>query len=180
MIAGASDVVVGRLHRGELEAFQAGMPAWNAHEYEERLALQDRGLTVQLVAWIGDDPVGKAMVVFPGNPEWSESAYRESCPEIRDLAVDEGWVRRGIGTALVAASEQAARAAGFDRIGLGVGLEGSYAAARSLYERLGYRSAHGPFVSAALLDRDDGSSFPVAGVCIYLVKDLAPERAQPS
>ena len=180
MIAGASEAVVRRLDRGELSAFQAGMPAWNASEYGERLALQDRGLAAQLVAWIGDDPVGKAMVVFPGNPEWSESAYRESCPEIRDLAVDDGWVRRGIGTALVAASEAEARAAGFDRIGLGVGLEASYTAARSLYERLGYRTAHGPFVSGALLDRDDGSSFPVAGVCMYLVKDLPLGGAQPS
>jgi GNAT superfamily N-acetyltransferase len=120
------------------------------------------------------------MVVFPGNPEWSESAYREACPEIRDLAVGEGWVRRGIGSALVAASEAEARAAGFDRIGLGVGLEESYAAARSLYERLGYATAHGPFVSAALLDRDDGTSFPVGGVCMYLVKDLATAGDQPS
>jgi hypothetical protein len=55
---------------------------------------------------------------------------------------------------------------------LGVGVEDDYAAARSLYERLGYVFAHGPFVQAARLEMDDGTALPVAGVCTYLVKEL--------
>jgi hypothetical protein len=57
-------------------------------------------------------------------------------------------------------------------LGLGVGVDDDYAAARSLYERLGYVFAHGPFVQAARLEMDDGTPVPVAGVCSYLVKDL--------
>jgi GNAT superfamily N-acetyltransferase len=180
VIAGASDVGIRRLRREELDAFRAGMPAWNATEYGRRLAFQDRDLAVQLVAWAGDRAVGKAMVVFPGHEEWSPSAYREGCPEIRDLEVSPAWGRRGIGSALVAAAEAEARSAGFARIGLGVGLEPSYAAARSLYERLGYRTAHGPFVSSARLEDDHGRPFPVAGVCRYLVRDLEGDPAQSS
>lgn len=171
---------VRRLRREELERFQTGLPAWNGTEYERRLGFQERGLAVQLVAWIGDDAVGKAMVVFPGHEEWSPSAYREGCPEIRDLEVSPAWTRRGVGTALIAAAEVEVRGSGFARIGLGVGLEPSYAAARSVYERLGYRAAHGPFIAAALLEDDDGVAFPVAGVCMYLVKDLAGPEPQPS
>jgi GNAT superfamily N-acetyltransferase len=179
VIDGASAFVVRRLRREDLAAFQAGMPAWNDREYARRLTFQERGLAVQLVAWAGDDAVGKAMVVFPGHLEWSESAFRETCPEIRDLAVSDAWTRRGIGSALVAAAEGEARDAGFDRIGLGVGLEVSYGPARSMYERLGYRTVHGPFISAATLEDDEGRPLPVAGVCMYLVKRLAAED-QPS
>jgi GNAT superfamily N-acetyltransferase len=172
--------VIRRLAREEVGSFQAGLPAWNATEYLLRLDFQERGLAVQLVAWVGDEAVGKAMVVFPGHVEWSPSAYREGCPEIRDLEVSPAWARRGIGTGLVGAAEAEARSAWFDRIGLGVGLEPSYAAARALYEGLGYRFAHGPFVAGARLDEDDGRPIPVAGVCLYLVKELEGAGGQPS
>jgi GNAT superfamily N-acetyltransferase len=113
-------VEVRRLTPADLVPFQAGMPAWNTTEYAKRLAFQQRGLAVQLVAWVGDEPAGKAMVVFPGHPEWSPSAYREGCPEIRDLGVAAAWRRRGIATALVAAAEREARSAGFARLGWGL------------------------------------------------------------
>jgi len=118
------------------------------------------------------------MVVFPGHVEWSPSAYREGCPELRDLEVISAWARRGVGTALVAAAEAEVRSAGFDRVGLSVGVEPDYAAARAMYERLGYRAAHGPFVTAARLEGEDGRAIGVAGVCMYLVKRL--EDGQPS
>jgi GNAT superfamily N-acetyltransferase len=180
VIDGASAFVIRRLRREDLAPFQAGMPAWNGREYANRLAFQERGLAAQLVAWAGEDAVGKAMVVFPGHVEWSESAFRERCPEIRDLAVSEAWTRRGIGTALVRAAEDEVRAAGFDRIGLGTGLEPSYGAARAMYERLGYRTAHGPYITAARLEDDEGRALPVAGVCVYLVKTLGADGGQPS
>ena len=167
-------IEVRRLASVDLDAFQATMPSWNALEYAERLAYQDRGLAVQLIAWSGAIAVGRAMVVFPGHPEWSESAFRENCPELRDVGVAEDWQRRGIGGELIAASEEAVRVAGFDRIGLGVGLEDGYEAARGLYERSGYAFAHGPFVAAARLEDEEGVGFPVAGVCVYLVKGLQP------
>jgi GNAT superfamily N-acetyltransferase len=163
---------VRRLERVDLEALNATRPSWNAREYERRLSEQDRSLAVQLVAWVDQVAVGAGMLVLPGNEEWSESAYRETCPEIRDLGVGAAWRRRGIGRALIDGLEDEARATGATRIGLGVGLDADYQAARSLYERLGYRFAHGPFVNAASLERDDGTSFPVAGVCEFRVKEL--------
>ena len=110
---------VRRLAPADLAPFQAGMPAWNTTEYAKRLAFQQRGLAVQLVAWVGDQPAGKAMVVFPGHPEWSPSAFREGCPEIRDLGVAAARRRRGIATARSSAAERETRSAGFVRLGLG-------------------------------------------------------------
>ena len=56
------------------------MPSWNSREYAARLGYQGRGLAVQVVAWEGEMAVGRAMVVLPGHPEWSVSAFREGCP----------------------------------------------------------------------------------------------------
>ncbi|MEP6758368.1 MAG: GNAT family N-acetyltransferase [Actinomycetota bacterium] len=165
-------IAVRRLRAADLDAFQATMPSWNAREYGVRLAYQGRGLAVQLVAWSGSTAVGRAMVVFPGHPEWSISAFREGCSELRDVGVAEDWQRRGIGSLLLSSSEAATRDAGFERIGLGVGLEDGYEAARVLYDRRGYGFAHGPYVQAARLEGDDGTPFAVAGVCEYRVKRL--------
>jgi GNAT superfamily N-acetyltransferase len=160
------------LREDEVDRFHATMPSWNGREYGERFRYQEWGLAVQLVAWNGDVAVGRGMVVFPGHPEWSESAYREGCPEIRDLSVAETWRRRGIGTTLIREIESICRGAGFTRLGLCVGLDDDYEAGRALYDRLAFAFAHGPFISAALLDNDDGSTLPVAGVCEYRVKML--------
>jgi GNAT superfamily N-acetyltransferase len=168
-------VQVRRLTAAELAALDAGMPSWSSREYPRRLAFQDAGLAVQLVAWAGSEPVGRAMLVLPGHPEWSTSAHREGCAEIRDVGVDEGWQRRGIATALIRRLETEAREGGCLTIGLSVGRDEDTGAARALYERLGYRFAHGPYVIAAALERDDGTRMPVAGVVDYLVKPLSPQ-----
>jgi GNAT superfamily N-acetyltransferase len=170
---------VRRLTPADLPSFQAGMPSWNAREYAKRLAFQERGLAVQLVAWMDGRPVGRSMLVLPGHPEWTVSDLRERCPEIRDLAVAEGWQRRGIGSALAEATVDEARAGGFDRVGLTVGLEESYVAAQRMYERLGFVPAHGPFISSTRLESEDGSWFAVAGVMRYLVKSLRTDRPAP-
>jgi ribosomal protein S18 acetylase RimI-like enzyme len=77
-----------------------------------------------LVAWQDDDPVGHAYLVL-GDP-----------PQLQDVSVRPAYRRRGIASALTAAAEREARAAGFDRLTLEVSAEG--AAAQALYRRLGY------------------------------------------
>jgi len=162
-----------RLSELEVPRLQATSPAWNRHEYARRVGYQARGLAVQLVAWRGDNAVGRGMLVLPGHREWSPSAFREGCPEIRDVAVSQHAQRQGIGSALIEALEREAAAAGFTTIGLAVGIDEAYDAARSVYERLGYRFAHGPFISAARLETDDGNGMVVGGVCEFRVKALS-------
>ncbi|MBI4030738.1 MAG: GNAT family N-acetyltransferase [Proteobacteria bacterium] len=58
--------------------------------------------------------------------------------EIQNLNVIPVLRRRGIGAALVRHCEMAACAAGYEYIGLGVGLDKGYGAAQRLYARLGY------------------------------------------
>ena len=112
-------------------------------------------------------------------PSWNAVEYAARLGyQDRGLAVQlVAWAgATAVGRAMVVfpGHPEAVRAAGFDRVGLGVGLEDGYEAARALYERSGYAFAHGPFVAAARLEDDEGVGFPVASVCVYLVKDLQP------
>ena len=156
----------------ELAAFQDGLPAWNDREYRRRLQAQERGELVQVVAWEGERPVGKAMVLFPTDEEWSVSAEREGCAEIRDVGVDEGHRHRGVATAIISSLEAAALENGLARIGLSVALSDDDASARALYAGLGYAFAHGPYITSTDLFDDDGRPMHVGAVMCYLTKPL--------
>jgi GNAT superfamily N-acetyltransferase len=126
---------------------------------------------VQVVAWDADRAVGRGMVLFPEHEEYSDSATREGCAEVRDVFVAPDRRRRGVAGSIMAALEDAARATGMRRIGLSVALDDEAAPARALYGKLGYRHAHGPYISSTTLDGDAGA-MPVGAVMTYLVKEL--------
>ncbi|HET9723620.1 MAG TPA: GNAT family N-acetyltransferase, partial [Actinomycetota bacterium] len=140
----------------ELEALQRGLPSWSSAQYPSRLDAQGRGEMVQVLAWDGPVPVGRGMVLFAGHEEYSESAVREGCAEVRDVYVAPDHRRRGVASGIMRALEDASRERGWRLIGLDVSLGEDDAPARALYDALGYRHAHGPFVSSASLDTDDG------------------------
>jgi GNAT superfamily N-acetyltransferase len=150
------------------------MPAWNPTEYSKRLAAQERGELVQVVAWDDEHPVGKAMVLFPGHEEYSVSAEREACGEIRDVAVELSARRIGVATAMIASLETAVRERGLWRIGLSVALADDDAPARDLYAKLGYTVAHGPFITSTNLFDDGGRPIRVGAIMSFLTKSLAP------
>ena len=127
---------------------------------------------VQVVAWQDERPVGKAMVLFPGHDEYSESAEREGCGEVRDVAVAPEARRLGVATSMITLLEAATRERGIPRIGLCVALADDDAAARDLYAKLGYMVAHGPFITSTDLYADDERPIPVGAVMCYLTKSL--------
>jgi GNAT superfamily N-acetyltransferase len=126
---------------------------------------------VQVIAWDGEVPVGRGMVLFPEHEEYSTSATRERCAEVRDVFVLPERRRSGVATAIMQALEDASRANGWSRVGLAVAISQDAEPARRLYEGLGYRHAHGPFISSTTLAGDDGP-LPVGSAVTYLVKDL--------
>jgi GNAT superfamily N-acetyltransferase len=145
------------------------LPVWSSTEYARRLEAQRRGELVQVIAWEGAEPVGRGMVLFPGHEEYSISAAREGCAEVRDVFVEPARRRRGAARAIMRELEAAALAAGRGRIGLSVSLDEAAAPARALYSSLGYRHAHGPYVTSTNLDGDDGP-ISVGAVLVYLVR----------
>jgi GNAT superfamily N-acetyltransferase len=108
-----------------------------AHELFVRYAREHRdGTRTSLAAWAGDSPVGFITVLW-------RSAYppfaQNDVPEAMDLMVHPGSRRHGFATALLSAGEAEAARRGYPLMGLAVGLDDQYAAARRLYARLGYR-----------------------------------------
>jgi GNAT superfamily N-acetyltransferase len=159
------------LEAGDLDELNRSLPVWSQGEYARRFGAQERGQLVQVVAWDGDVPVGRGMVLFPEHEEYSASATREGCPEVRDVFVVSERRRSGVATAVMRAIEDASRANGWSRIGLAVATSQDAEPARWLYEALGYRHAHGPFISSTDLASDDGP-LPVGSAMTYLVTEL--------
>jgi GNAT superfamily N-acetyltransferase len=155
----------------DLETLNRRLPVWNSHEYRRRLLAQDREELVEAIAWFGEVPAGRGMVLFPEHEEFSTSAVREGCAEIRDVFVSRPRRRLGVAKALMETLEDAVRDRGMARAGLSVSLDEDAAPARALYERLGYVYAHGPFVSSTDLLHDEGP-VAVGAVMTYLVKEL--------
>jgi GNAT superfamily N-acetyltransferase len=125
---------------------------------------------VQVVAWDGDVAIGRGIVLLPEHEEYSVSAMREGCAEVRDVFVVFERRRSGVARAIMRSLEDAARANGLSRVGLAVSLSADAEPARRLYQSLGYRHAHGPFISSATLAGDDGR-LPVGSPMTYLVKE---------
>lgn len=159
------------LRDAEVVVLMRELPTWSSRQYPLRLQAQRRGELVQVAAWEDEAPLGRGMVLFPAHEEYSISAERRGCAEVRDVFVAPDRRRGGVATALMGALESSAREAGMSRIGLAVSLDAPAAPARALYERLGYRYAHGPYVTSSTLVGDEGP-FPVGAVLSFLVKDL--------
>jgi ribosomal protein S18 acetylase RimI-like enzyme len=79
--------------------------------------------------------------------------------------------RHGVATLLTEAAENAARARGCARMSLSVSAEGN-PAARSLYERLGYRDAGVAPVRTLGVITLRGRPFEVDDTLVYLAKPL--------
>lgn len=125
---------------------------------------------MQVVAWDGEVPIGRGMVLFPEHEEYSVSATREDCADVRDVFVAPERRRSGVARAVMRSLEDASRANGWSRIGLAVATSDDAEAARRLYEALDYRLAHGPFISSTMLVGDDGP-LPVGSAMTYPVKE---------
>jgi GNAT superfamily N-acetyltransferase len=111
------------------------------------------------------------MVLFPEHDEYSTSALREGCAEVRDVFVVRPRRRLGVATAIMDELERAVDSHGLRIVGLSVALDDEAAPARGLYAHRGYRHAHGPYVSSANLEGDEGP-IAVGSVVDYLVRDL--------
>jgi GNAT superfamily N-acetyltransferase len=104
--------------------------------FTDRLARQQRGGGVLLVAWLEGRPVGEVFLECEAAKEPEVRRHLPGVPRLDHLEVLGPLWGQGIGTALIRAAEDTARKLGHERIALGVGLVNS--GARRLYERLGY------------------------------------------
>jgi GNAT superfamily N-acetyltransferase len=141
------------------------------HWFTDRLARQQRGGGVVLVAWVEGRPVGEVFLECEAAKEPEVRRHLPGVPRLDHLEVPGPFQGRGIGTALIGAVEGTARQLGHERIALGVGLDNPKA--RRLYERLGYADwGHGTVVGSWVEYPDDGPPVTLSEVCNILVKRL--------
>ena len=141
------------------------------HWFTDRLARQQQGGGVVLVAWLDGRPVGDVFLDCQPAKEPEVRRHLSGVPRLDHLEVSGPFQRRGIGTALIRAAEDTARRLGHERVALGVGLDNH--GARRLYERLGYADwGHGAVVGTWVEYPDDGPPVTLSEVCDMLVKRL--------
>jgi GNAT superfamily N-acetyltransferase len=121
-------------------------------------ALQEAGGSTLLVAWDGDRPLGSGQLDLRGD-----------VPELRNLQVDEAARGRGVGTAIVCATEERIGPGG--RLTVGVALDNPRA--RVLYERLGYRGTGEMTTTSYAYVDDAGLTRQATETDEKLVKHLA-------
>lgn len=115
------------------------------HFFADRLARQQGGAGVLLVAWLEGRPVGDVVLTWEPADEPEVRRWLRGVPRLVHLEVLGPLRRRGIGTALIRAGEDLARWLGHEQLALGVGVDNPDA--RRLYERLGYADwGHGTVV----------------------------------
>jgi GNAT superfamily N-acetyltransferase len=142
-----------------------------------RFRLQQEGAVTCLVAWDGATPVGYVFVRWPrGGGDLTNQALALGCPELGDLFVVEHARGLGIGRKLVETAEFIVAARGLPQLGLEVTTANPHtAAARALYESLGYRDAgFGDFISGYTYWDATGAPHRDEELHRYLVKRLAP------
>ena len=141
------------------------------HWFTDRLARQQRGGGVVLVAWLDGRPVGEVFLECEPATEPEVRRQLPGVPRLDHLEVPGPFQGRGIGTALIGAAEATARQLGYVRIALGVGLDNPKA--RRLYERLGYAAwGHGTVVGSWVEYPDAGPPVTLSEVCDMLIKRL--------
>jgi GNAT superfamily N-acetyltransferase len=141
------------------------------HWFADRLARQERGGGLVLVAWLEGRPVGEVFLDCEPAKEPEVRRHLPGVPQLDHLEVPGPFQGRGIGTALIHAAEEAARQLGHERIALGVGVDNPKA--RRLYERLGYADwGQGTVVGTWVEYPDDGPPVTLSEVCDMLVKRL--------
>ena len=107
--------------------------------HRDRLEQQGRGTFTYLIAWEEERPVGHVGITWPDDRRPArELEWGAGIAKVHDLEVAPAHRNRGIGRALMHDLEDRVRARGIPEIGLSTGSGEHYAAARHLYESLGY------------------------------------------
>lgn len=140
-------IEVREINREDLEAIVAGISMRDPTQHRRRLEEHERGTGfVELIAWIDGVAVGWVGLGWQDDAEIDEMTEARGFALVYDLEVEKAHRRRGAGRALMLALEERARALGAPGVILDAGTGEDFAAARGLYESLGYRRIGGVYL----------------------------------
>jgi ribosomal protein S18 acetylase RimI-like enzyme len=145
--------------------------ARNAATHRSRLKLQEDGVLVYLIAWIGDTPVGHGMLLWEGPTGTPKQHIDRACPYVEDLWVRNDLRSKGVGARMLAEMTMLAIAHGYDAVSLSVGVENRRAI--RLYKRLGFATAPIPrFTLSGMVAMANGETQFWSEKCQYMLKSL--------
>jgi len=160
-----------------LLAATRGGVAWKGSDgrWNRYLAEQNQGRREVLLADTGEAIIAYgSLACVSQNPSFRSAGI----PEIQDLVVAEDYRNAGLGTRMIRALEERARAAGHLRVGIGVGLYRDYGTAQRLYSRLGY-ILDGTGVSYKNVSVEPGSQVKVDDdLVIWMLRDLEEPKGK--
>ena len=146
-------------------------PARNVATHKGRLKLQDDGMLVYLIAWIGETPVGHGMLLWEGPTGSPKQHIDRICPYVEDLWVRKDLRSRGVGARILAEMTILAIAHGYDSLSLSVGVDNSRAI--KLYERMGFTRVRIPrFTLSGMVSMANGETQFWSEKCQYMLKSL--------
>lgn len=128
-------VVIRPIAAGDIALIERFMPPRMPGAHRERLAVQERGDALYLVAVHSGALLGHLLLSWRGSASCADSQGHW----LSDIAVHPEYQSRGIGSQLLEEVERLAGERGYDRVGLSVALEN--VRARALYERRGYQES---------------------------------------
>ncbi|KAB8197213.1 GNAT family N-acetyltransferase [Nonomuraea phyllanthi] len=139
--------------------------------FADRLARQDTGHGLLLVAWESAAAVGDVYVWLAPAEEPELRTHLPGVALLTHLEVVPWRRNRGIGTELLWAAEERLLGDGHEQVALGVGLDNLDA--QRLYERRGYAEwPHGEVATTKVVYHPDGRRELRPEVCRILVRKL--------
>lgn len=163
-----SEVEIRQATAADAEKLAARWPETSQQLLErERFADQEAGVSLLLIAWKGDEIVGRMGRMYLAS---KYDLVREKLGVFPEINALDAWpTGTGVGSLLIDAAEDIARQRGFDRMGIAVLVDNT--AARRLYERLGYEY-WGEVLDEWSYTDEDGQVVHVSDPADYLVKNI--------
>jgi GNAT superfamily N-acetyltransferase len=168
------DIEIRPVEAADIDVLQRQFAPNNALNYHQpRLAVQQRGAGVYLIAWHDGEPIGHFLLRWHGPEDDPTGRYPPGTACLEAGATLPAFRQRGVATRLIQHAERLARNAGHRQIGLAVGSSDN-PMARRLYERLGYRDwEQGEFRIQWQYETLEGVRGEESEICIYMFKVLS-------
>ncbi|GHI01114.1 GNAT family N-acetyltransferase [Neobacillus kokaensis] len=140
-------------------------------KHRDRYKKQLQGDVTYIAAYWNEKPVGHVLLKWNGTKDEAVTAHINHCPDIEDLLVTDEYRNKGIGQQLLYYCAKLTKQRGFERIGLGVGIENE--SAKRLYQRLGFQdSGIGEYQIGGTFIDEKGIEHSWKETCIYLIHKL--------
>lgn len=140
-------------------------------KHKNRIERQKNGEVIYLIAWYKELPVGHVLIKWGGSEDEPIASNQKECPDLEDLLVKPEYRSHGVGRQLILYAQSLAKEKGYNKIGLGVGLDNPRA--HTFYLNVGFEDCgFGEFTVGGSYIDSNGIKQSWEETCIYLVLTL--------